>query len=163
MEASLAARQFTLLNPNNPQASEFTNLADQNLNSFKSHVRSEIRGNAIANVITGALGYAVTGSILGPFSAIDSTIMLFRGEAAIGESVATQAKKHWNLIADETVTAYVNEIGQKLVNVAGRNDFNYEFFVIPQEELNAFALPGGKIFINAGAIAKPNQKQNLLV
>jgi predicted Zn-dependent protease len=161
MEASLAARQFTLLNPNNPQASEFKDLADQNLNSFKSHVRSEIRGNAIANVITGALGYAVTGSILGPFSAIDSTIMLFRGEAAIGESVATQAKKHWNLIADETVTAYVNEIGQKLVNVAGRNDFNYEFFVIPQEELNAFALPGGKIFINAGAIAKTNSEAEL--
>jgi predicted Zn-dependent protease len=45
--------------------------------------------------------------------------------------------------------------------VAGRNDFNYEFFVIPQEELNAFALPGGKIFINAGAIAKTNSEAEL--
>ncbi|MDB9374948.1 M48 family metallopeptidase [Nodularia sphaerocarpa] len=161
MEASLTARQFALLNPNHPQASEFKDLADKNLNYFKSHVKSEIRGNTIANIITGALGYAVTGGLQGPFSALDSTIMLFKGEEAIGESIATQAKKQLDLIEDETVTAYVNEIGQKLVKVAGRNDFKYEFFVIPEETLNAFALPGGKIFINAGAIAKTNSEAEL--
>ncbi|MBE9201387.1 MULTISPECIES: M48 family metallopeptidase [unclassified Nodularia (in: cyanobacteria)] len=161
MEASLAARQFALLNPNHPQASEFKDLADKNLNNFKSHIKSEIRGNTIANVITGALGYAVTGGLQGPFSAIDSTIMLFRGEEAIGESIATQAKRQLDLIEDETVTAYVNDIGEKLVKVAGRHDFKYEFFVIPQEDLNAFALPGGKIFINAGAIAKTNSEAEL--
>ncbi|MBI1241334.1 MAG: M48 family metalloprotease [Nostoc sp. RI_552] len=161
MEASLIARQFALLNPNHPQASEFQNLADKNLNQFKSHIRSEIRGNAIANIITGALGYAVTGNLFGPFSAIDSTIMLLKGEKIIGESVAAQAKKQLDLIKDETVTAYVNEIGQKLVKVAARNDFEYEFFVIPKEDLNAFALPGGKIFINAGAIAKTNSEAEL--
>ncbi|WP_414551219.1 M48 family metalloprotease [Anabaena sp. CCY 0017] len=161
MEASLTARQFALLNPNHPQADEFKNLADKHLNDFKSNIKSEIRGNAIANVITGALGYAVTGRLLGPFSALDSTIMLFKGEEAIGESIATQAKQQLNLIEDETVTAYVNEIGQKLVNVAGRHDFKYEFFVIPQESLNAFALPGGKIFIHAGAIAQTNSEAEL--
>ncbi|MBW4555379.1 MAG: M48 family metalloprotease [Trichormus sp. ATA11-4-KO1] len=161
MEASLAARQFALLNPNDPQAPEFANLAEVNLKRFKSHIRSEIRGNTLANIITGALGYAVTGSLLGPFSALDSTILLLQGEEAIGESVAKQAKRQLNLIEDETVTAYVNEIGQKLVKVAGREEFKYEFFVIPQESLNAFALPGGKIFINAGAIAKTNSEAEL--
>ncbi len=62
MEASLAARQFAILNPQNPLAPEFTKLADNNLKRYKSHIRGEIRGNAIANIITGALGYAVTGS-----------------------------------------------------------------------------------------------------
>ncbi|MBE9053455.1 M48 family metalloprotease [Nostocales cyanobacterium LEGE 11386] len=161
MEASLAARQFALLNPNDPQAPEFANLAEVNLKRFKSHIRSEIRGNTLANIITGALGYAVTGSLLGPFSALDSTILLLQGEEAIGESVAKQAKRQLNLMEDETVTAYVNEIGQKLVKVAGREEFKYEFFVIPQESLNAFALPGGKIFINAGAIAKTNSEAEL--
>lgn len=107
------------------------------------------------------MGYAVTGSLLGPFSALDSTILLLQGEEAIGESVAKQAKRQLNLMEDETVTAYVNEIGQKLVKVAGREEFKYEFFVIPQESLNAFALPGGKIFINAGAIAKTNSEAEL--
>jgi len=161
MEASLAARQFAMLYPNSPQAEEFTQLAEQNLKRYKSHIREEIRGNAIANVITGALGYAVTGSLLGPFSALDSTILLLQGEGAVGESVAKQAKKQLPLVKDEQVLAYVNEIGQKLVKVSGRNEFKYEFFVIPEEQLNAFALPGGKIFINAGAIAKSNSEAEL--
>ncbi|MBH8552750.1 M48 family metalloprotease [Nostocaceae cyanobacterium CENA357] len=161
MEASLAARQFAILNPKDPQAPEFTNLAQTNLKRYKSHIREEIRGNALANIITGALGYAVTGSLLGPFSAIDSTILLLQGEESVGESVAKQAKKQLEVIIDDQIVGYVNEIGQKLAKVAGRDEFKYEFFVIPEEDLNAFALPGGKVFINAGAIAKANSEAEL--
>ncbi|MDJ0774345.1 MAG: peptidase M48 Ste24p, partial [Mastigocoleus sp. MO_167.B18] len=53
MEASLAARQFAILNSQDPQAPELKELADKNLKRFKSHIRREVRGNAIANVITG--------------------------------------------------------------------------------------------------------------
>ncbi|MBD2301494.1 M48 family metallopeptidase [Nostoc sp. FACHB-190] len=161
MEASLAARQFAILYPNDPQAEEFTQLAEINLKRYKAHIREEIRGNTLANIITGAVGYAVTGSLLGPFSALDSTILLLQGEGAVGESVAKQAKQQLPLVKDEEVLAYVNEIGQKLVKVSGRTEFKYEFFVIPEEELNAFALPGGKVFINAGAIAKSNSEAEL--
>jgi Zn-dependent protease with chaperone function len=161
MEASLAARQYAILNPTDPLAPEFSKLADDNLKRYKSHIRGEIRGNAIANIITGALGYAVTGSLLGPFSALDSTVMLLQGEESIGDGVAKQAKKQLDLVKDETVSAYVDEIGQKLASVAGRNEFKYEFFVIPEPDLNAFALPGGKIFINAGAIEKANSEAEL--
>ncbi len=161
MEASLAARQFAILNPKDPQAPEFTKLAEDNLKRYKSHIRAKVRGNAIANIITGALGYAFTGSLVGPFSALDSTIMLLRGEEAVGESVAKQAKKQLDVVEDKQISAYVNEIGQKLAKTAGRNEFEYEFFVIPYEDLNAFALPGGKIFINAGAIAKTNSEAEL--
>ncbi|AFY43224.1 M48 family metallopeptidase [Nostoc sp. PCC 7107] len=161
MEASLAARQFAILYPNDPQAEEFTQLADKNLKRYKAHIREEIRGNTLANIITGAVGYAVTGSLLGPFSALDSTILLLQGEGAVGESVAKQAKQQLPLVKDEEVLAYINEIGQKLVKVSGRTEFKYEFFVIPEEELNAFALPGGKVFINAGAIAKSNSEAEI--
>ncbi|MDJ0693735.1 M48 family metallopeptidase [Mastigocoleus sp. MO_188.B34] len=161
MEASLAARQFAILNPQAPQAPELKELADKNLKRFKSHIRREVRGNAIANVITGALGYAVTGSLFGPFSALDSTLLLLKGEKSIGESVAKRAKKRLDLVEDKEIVDYVNEIGQKLVKVAGRDEFKYEFFVIPEKSLNAFALPGGKVFIHAGAIAKTNSEAEL--
>ncbi|GBE94022.1 peptidase M48 Ste24p [Nostoc cycadae WK-1] len=161
MEASLAARQFAILYPRDPQAEEFTQLAEKNLKRYKAHIREEIRGNTLANIITGAVGYAVTGSLLGPFSALDSTILLLQGEGAVGESVAKQAKQQLPLVKDEEVLAYINEIGQKLVKVSGRTEFKYEFFVIPEEELNAFALPGGKVFINAGAIAKSNSEAEI--
>ncbi len=161
MEASLAARQFALLNSNQTNAPEFTQLAEEHLNRYKRHLRSELRGNAITNVITGALGYALTGSLLGPFSAVQTTTMLLRGESSIGESIAEDAREQLPIVEDKAVVDYVNEIGQKLAHVAGRNDFEYEFHVILDDDLNAFALPGGKVFVNAGAIAQTNSEAEL--
>ncbi|MBE9216054.1 M48 family metalloprotease [Plectonema cf. radiosum LEGE 06105] len=161
MQASLAARQFALLNPEHPQAKEFTQIADEKLKKYTSYIRRETRGNAIANIITGVVGYAATGSLLGPFSALDSTMMLLKGEEGVGRSVAKQAKKQLQLIEDKEVNTYINDIGQKLAKIAGRDEFEYEFFVIPEESLNAFALPGGKIFLNAGAIAKTNSEAEI--
>ena len=161
MQASLAARQFAMLNPENPQAPEFTQLADEKLKKYTSYIRRETRGNAIANIITGVVGYATTGSLLGPFSALDSTMLLMKGEKSVGRSVAKQAKKRMELIEDKEVNAYINEIGQKLAKIAGRDEFEYEFFVIPENSLNAFALPGGKIFIHTGAIAKTKSEAEI--
>lgn len=161
MDASLAARQFALLNFKNPEAPQFVQLADENLERYKKHLRRELRGNAIANVITGALGYALTGSLFGPFSAVQTTAMLLRGESAVGESVAEDAREQLEIVTDKAVVDYVNEIGQKLAQVAGRNDFKYEFYVVLENDLNAFALPGGKVFVNAGAIARANSEAEL--
>jgi predicted Zn-dependent protease len=161
MEASLAARQFAILNPKDPQAEEFTKLANDNLRRYKSYIQDEIRGNTIANVITGAIGYAVTGSLLGPFSALDSTLLLLKGEGAIGDSIAKQARDSKDLIKDEAVSGYLNEIGQKLAKIGGRDEFKYEFFVVPDDNLNAFALPGGKVFVHAGAIEKTKSEAEL--
>ncbi len=161
LEASLEARQFALLYADNSQSSEFVALADENLERYKRHVRRELRGNAIANVITGALGYVLTGNLFGPISAVDSTVMLLRGESSVGESVANRAKKYLPLMEDEQVFNYVREVGNKLAIVAGREDFQYEFYVVMDEDINAFALPGGKVFVNAGAILHTNSEAEL--
>jgi predicted Zn-dependent protease len=158
LEASLAARQFALLYPDNPQSSEFATLADENLERYKRHVRRELRGNAIANAITGALGFVLTGNLFGPFSAVDSTVMLLRGESAVGESAANQVKGHLPLMEDEQVLNYVRKVGNKLATVGGRKDFQYEFYVVMDDNINAFALPGGKVFVNAGAIMHTNSE-----
>ena len=161
LEASLEARQFALLYADNSQSSEFVALADENLERYKRHMRRELRGNAIANVLTGALGYVLTGNLFGPISAVDSTVMLLRGESAVGESVANRAKKYLPLMEDEQVFNYVREVGNKLAIVAGREDFQYEFYVVMDDDINAFALPGGKVFVNAGAILHTNSEAEL--
>ena len=125
LEASLAARQFALLYPDNPQSREFAKLADENLERYRKHVRRELRGNAIANAITGTLGLVFTGNLFGLISAIDSTVMLLRVESPVGESVANKVKRQLPLMEDEQVLNYVNEVGNKLALVAGRNDFEY--------------------------------------
>lgn len=161
LEASLVARHFALLNPENPETAFFSESAQQNMERYQRHLKGEIRGNAIANIITGAVGYALTGGLLGPLSAVESTALLLRGESGVGERVAEQAKSQLPLVEDEEIVAYVNEIGSKLTHVTGRDEFNYEFHVVMDDRLNAFALPGGKVFINAGAIMKTNSEAEL--
>ncbi|MBD2039619.1 M48 family metallopeptidase [Microcoleus sp. FACHB-672] len=160
LEASVAARQFALLNPDHPQVTEFTELAETNLKRFRSDLREKLTGNAIANGLLGAISFAVTGNPLSAFSAVQTTALLIEGESALGERIAGSAKRDLELVEDEVVVSYINDLGQKLANLSGR-DFNYEFYVVKDKELNAFALPGGKVFVNAGVILNTNSEAEL--
>jgi beta-barrel assembly-enhancing protease len=161
IEASISARQFELLNPEHPEAAAYGTIADESLERFKSVTNAQIREGAIANVFTGVAGFLLTGGIYGPFTALSSTMVLLQGEEAIGAQVAEQVRDELPMLEDEEVVAYVNRVGQKLAAVAGRDDFEYEFGVILDPELNAFALPGGKVFVNAGAILDTKSEAEL--
>ncbi|MFG6105505.1 M48 family metalloprotease [Leptothoe sp. EHU-05/26/07-4] len=161
IEASIASRQFALLNEEHPDAEHYANLADENLDRFKSATNAKIRNNAIANIFTGAAGYILTGGLYGPFTALNSSLILLQGEKSLGESVANSAREQLPLSEDEELLAYVRGIGNQLASVAGRDDFDYTFDVILDRELNAFALPGGKIFVNAGAILDTDSEAEL--
>ncbi|NEO29803.1 MAG: M48 family metalloprotease [Symploca sp. SIO3C6] len=161
LEASLKARQFALFNREHPQAEEFEALADEYMESHKSHLRRKLRGNAIANVITGTIGYVVTGNLFGPISAIQTTALMLRGESAVGSRYAKQVQRQIPMLEDEEVLEYVRGIGNKLAAVAGRDEFEYEFYVIMDDRLNAFALPGGKVFVNAGSIMETKSEAEL--
>ncbi|MDJ0532320.1 MAG: M48 family metallopeptidase [Xenococcaceae cyanobacterium MO_207.B15] len=161
LNASISARQFALFNPDSPEAAEFTKLADEYLEEYQDYVRSELTWNAVGNAIVGTIGFAVTGNLFGPISALDTTIMLLQGESDIGERFSKRIQKNVPMVEDEAVLSYVRDIGNKITKVSGRNQFEYEFHVIMDENLNAFALPGGKIFINAGAIMKTDSEAEL--
>jgi tetratricopeptide (TPR) repeat protein len=161
MEASIAARQYALLYPNAPAAQEFGQSADDYLKRYQKQVRSKITGNLIGGIVTGALGYAVTGNIWGPLSSVQTSLLLLRGESAVGDRYARQVQRRLEMVKDEAILSYVNEVGQKLAQVSGRSEFKYEFHVILDDRLNAFALPGGKVFINAGAITKAASEAEL--
>ena len=161
LEAAIASRQFVALNPEHPELQTQTALADENLNRFQRETRSEIRTNAIANVLTGIAGYALTGGIYGPFTAASSAITLLQGENTVGEQYANSIRQRLPMAQSPKVISYVRELGQELAAVTGRDDLDYEFYVILDPNLNAFALPGGKIFINAGAILKTDSTAEL--
>lgn len=161
VEAAIAARQFALMHPDDPTAAEFEALAAQHTQTFRNRLERDLRAGAIANLLTGALGFALTGNLFGPISSIQTGIALLRGEENVGEAIARRAARQLPLIQDEAVNAYVNEIGQRLAAMTGRSEFEYEFFIIRDRSLNAFALPGGKIFLNAGAILKAQSEAEL--
>lgn len=161
LDASIMARQYALFNPDAPQAAEFDRLADEYLAEYQSSLRSSITWNAVGNAIAGTVGFALTGNLFGPLSALETTSLLLQGESAVGEASVSQIKKQVPLLQDEVVTEYVNHIGQKITAASGREEFDYEFYIIMDDTLNAFALPGGKVFINAGAIMKTDSEAEI--
>ncbi|MGF1517798.1 MAG: M48 family metalloprotease [Nodosilinea sp.] len=161
IEAAITANQFALLNPDHPEAGAMAQLAVDNLDRFRGQMNQTLTQNLLANIITGAAGYFLTGGLLGPFTAINSGVLLMQGETALGQQVATQVKRQLPVTDDPEIRAYVNDMGQKLAALTGRDEFEYTFEVILDDTLNAFALPGGKVFINAGAITKTYSEAEL--
>src|SRR2546426_1297732 len=80
----------------------------------------------------------------------------------LGLQNATEVYKQMPVLPDSNpITQYVQELGKKLVKqIPQQNSWPYQFHVVQQKEVNAFALPGGPIFINAGTItAAANEAQ----
>lgn len=73
-------------------------------------------------------------------------------DVQIGHQTAMQAERQLPLVADRDVNAYVNRIGQKLARNAGGPAFQYRFRVVNDPQINAFALPGGYIYLNRGIL-----------
>jgi len=161
IEAAITANQFALLNPDHPDHDLMVKLSEDNLDRFRAAMNEELTGNLIGNIITGTAGAILTGGFIGPYTAINSAMLLLQGESAVGASVAEQAKDQLPMMSDRQVDEYLNRIGQKLASLAGRDEFDYDFYVIDDPDLNAFALPGGKIFINSGAFLKTQSEAEL--
>jgi beta-barrel assembly-enhancing protease len=61
------------------------------------------------------------------------------------------------------VAQYIQQLGKKLVSVIPQEySWPYEFHVIPQKEINAFAIPGGPMFINVGTITSADNEAELV-
>src|SRR5207253_8840212 len=73
-------------------------------------------------------------------------------DAQIGAQSAVAAEQQLPIVRDGSVNAYVNNIGQRLAANAGGPEFRSQFKVVNASDINAFALPGGYIYVNRGVL-----------
>ncbi|MBW2060546.1 MAG: M48 family metalloprotease [Deltaproteobacteria bacterium] len=73
-------------------------------------------------------------------------------ERELGQKFFDYIRKNMKLINDPDIVSYINGLGRKILKGAGPQPFEYRFFVIDQEAVNAFAAPAGYVFINTGLI-----------
>ena len=83
------------------------------------------------------------------------------GEADLGRRFLLEARSQLPLIEDPAVTEYVDHVGRRLVTVLGPQQFEYRFFVVQSPELNAFAVPGGYVFVFSGLLARAKNDDEL--
>ena len=63
--------------------------------------------------------------------------------------------------ADPEITAYLTRLGGRIVQAAGESESNFEFFLVTDRALNAFAMPGGYIGVHSGLIAAAQTEDEL--
>jgi len=82
-------------------------------------------------------------------------------EVEIGRQVAAKVEKRYQVSRDPKLNSWVKEIGQRLAAVSERKNLEFEFKVLERKEINAFALPGGFIYVNKGLLAMVDDDSEL--
>jgi len=75
-------------------------------------------------------------------------------EVRISREFRREARKKLKLISNPEVERYMEQLGRRILAVMGPQPFEYRFFVVENSQLNAFAVPGGSIYMHTGLIER---------
>ncbi|MFL2840677.1 MAG: M48 family metalloprotease [Pseudohongiellaceae bacterium] len=117
---------------------------------------------SLSTYILSAFGlYLLTSCATNPTGGVDFVTMSESREIELGTELNQQILQESPVYQDQQLQAYVNKIGQKLASVSHRPDIDYKFTIIDSPNINAFALPGGFIYINRGLMLYLNTEDQL--
>lgn len=87
-----------------------------------------------------------------PTGGANFVLMSERAELDKGKELHEEMLKETPVYQDPALNAYVNKVGQKLASISHRSDITYTFTIVDSPDINAFALPGGYVYINRGLL-----------
>jgi predicted Zn-dependent protease len=79
----------------------------------------------------------------------------------VGKEASQDVVSELGVVDDPALNAYVNQVGQRLARHAPRGRFQYHFAIVDQDAPNAFALPGGFIYVSRGLLVLTNSEDEL--
>ena len=89
------------------------------------------------------------------------SVLSIEKERQIGGEMMRQIRATQPILHDPVLTEYINDLGNRMVRNAKDVNYSFEFFVIRNQELNAFAFFGGHIAIHSGLITTANTESEL--
>jgi predicted Zn-dependent protease len=118
-----------------------------------------VRRLLVAAVLCTALllsGCATTGINKGQINLIGT-----EEEVQMGQELSAEVAKEYTIYKNPEVAAYVQSVGDKVARVSDRTDIEYHFTVIEKDELNAFAMPGGYVYVYTGLMKNLDDEAQL--
>jgi predicted Zn-dependent protease len=82
-------------------------------------------------------------------------------EVELGASTAQQVAAQLPLVRDGASLNYINALGNRLAGVTDDRNLTWHFNIVDSREINAFAVPGGWVYVNRGLIEKANTMSEL--
>ncbi|MDP2760363.1 MAG: M48 family metalloprotease [Sideroxyarcus sp.] len=113
-------------------------------------------------LFTGTLSLALIGCAQNPVSGQQDFVMMSEAqEIGMGRSADVEVRKQYSVYQNPELQNYVNGVGQALAKRSHRSHLAYHFTVFDSPEVNAFALPGGYVYITRGILAYLNSEAEL--
>lgn len=100
------------------------------------------------------LGVAITCSLLGCGISQQQEIQM-------GQQYVQQINAQLPIIQDPELNRYINVLGDSIARLTKRSDLDWHFFIVDAAEVNAFAVPGGFVYVNRGLIERADQMDEL--
>lgn len=82
-------------------------------------------------------------------------------EQSLGRQMAAQVRREAIFVQDPVIVGYVRDLGDSIVRAAGPQPFEYHFYVIEDDEINAFAGPAGYVYVHTQTIVKARNASEL--
>ena len=82
-------------------------------------------------------------------------------EEQLGDAYAAEVAQQLTLVRDPEVLAELNRIGEGLAAHADSTGRDYTFYLVDSPDVNAFAIPGGHIFVNRGLVQRADEFSEL--
>jgi predicted Zn-dependent protease len=82
-------------------------------------------------------------------------------EVQLGAQGAQQVNAQLPMLNDASINAYVNSLGNAIARTTSRADLDWHFAVVNSEVINAFALPGGYVYVNRGVLTNASNESEL--
>lgn len=82
-------------------------------------------------------------------------------EVQMGQEYSAQIAQQLPLIQDPEVVRYINVLGDSIAHLTKRGELDWHFYVVDSRDVNAFAVPGGFVYVNRGLIERANRMDEL--
>jgi predicted Zn-dependent protease len=82
-------------------------------------------------------------------------------EVQMGQEYAQQINAQLPIVRDPELNRYINVLGDSIARLTSRRDLQWQFFIVDAKEVNAFAVPGGFVYVNRGLIERADQMDEL--
>src|ERR1700730_16876559 len=82
-------------------------------------------------------------------------------EVALGQQDAAEINAQLPIVTDPAISDYIQTLGQSIAKKTSRADLDWHFYVVNTKQVNAFALPGGFIYVNRGLIESADRLDEL--
>lgn len=90
-----------------------------------------------------------------------NTVMSPADEQKLGKAFIRQIRRQMEILDDPQINNYINALGNRIASYSNNPEQNFQFFVINEPSINAFAVPGGFVGIHSGLILKTRSESEL--